>query len=259
LFAAALNQGGFALQVPAGEMYYELLRSHYVAIHGKRGVKIRGLWYDGPALHDDDRDGPSERGGRHKGKWVVHSDPRDRRHVFFQDPRTRDWHALRWTGLPPEGEMPAFGDTRVTELLREAAACGVKPQSDAELRPLLLKLIGGSIPVDAWPTQMGRRKRAEHAREVLQARAASADRPAPAAAPGGGDEVIPLRPAAGDTATGEPAWRQRAGDVASAVDDERGRRRQDAVPARPPPPPALGARRRSVFALPAGEDDTEDG
>ena len=50
LFAAAMSQGGFALQVPAPELYYELLPVHLVKIHGRRGVKNRGLWYDSPAL-----------------------------------------------------------------------------------------------------------------------------------------------------------------------------------------------------------------
>ena len=52
LFAAAMNQGGFSLQVPRPELYYELLPVHYVKIHADRGVKIGGLWYGraGPAL-----------------------------------------------------------------------------------------------------------------------------------------------------------------------------------------------------------------
>ena len=52
LFAAAMNQGGFALQVPRPELYYELLPEHHVKIHAQRGVKIGGLWYgrSDPAL-----------------------------------------------------------------------------------------------------------------------------------------------------------------------------------------------------------------
>jgi hypothetical protein len=50
LFAAAMSQGGFSLQIPVPELYYELLPAHHVAIHGDRGVKIRGLWYDKPIL-----------------------------------------------------------------------------------------------------------------------------------------------------------------------------------------------------------------
>ena len=45
LFAAAMNQGGFALQIPRPELYYALLPAHYVKIHAQRGVKIGGLWY----------------------------------------------------------------------------------------------------------------------------------------------------------------------------------------------------------------------
>ena len=37
LFAAAMAQGGFAMQVPAAELYYQLLPAHYVRIHRERG------------------------------------------------------------------------------------------------------------------------------------------------------------------------------------------------------------------------------
>jgi hypothetical protein len=48
LFAAAMAQGGFSLEIPRPELYYELLPAHHVKIHRARGVKILGLWYDGP-------------------------------------------------------------------------------------------------------------------------------------------------------------------------------------------------------------------
>ena len=130
LFAAAMSQGGFALQIPAPQLYYELLQVHQVKIHGRRGVKIRGLWYDGPAL-DPYRSGPSAQGGAAKGKWKIRRDPRDRRFTFFCDPLTGDWHTLRWTGLPPEGEVPSFSDVRADDLLRAARAGAVQPRSDA--------------------------------------------------------------------------------------------------------------------------------
>ncbi|MGH7735901.1 MAG: transposase, partial [Gemmatimonadales bacterium] len=177
LFAAAMSQGGFALQIPAPELYYELLPVHLVKIHGRRGVKIRGLWYDGPAL-DPYRSGSSPQGGAARGKWKIRREPRDRRCVFFCDPVTHDWHALRWTGLPPEGEVPSFSDIRADDLLRAARAAGLQPRSDAELLPLLLDLIGGLRPVDEWPTQMCGQQRTAHARESAQAGQAAADRPA---------------------------------------------------------------------------------
>jgi len=251
LFAAAMAQGGFALQVPSPELYYELLPANHVKIHGRRGVKVGGLWYDGPAL-DPHRDGPSARGGVHKGKWVVRRDPRDRRFAYFQDPLTHAWHTLRWVGLPPEGEVPSFGDARARQLLRSAREAGLAPKSDAELLPLLLELVGGHIPVQDWPTQLPKADRSGHAREAAQAAASAADRPVgdPAQPPAGGAEVVPLHP-------------HRAQQAADAVDGERRRRREQAMAGRAvTPPPRLGAeqRRRSLLALPDDEDtDGEDG
>ena len=196
LFAASFAQTGFAMEIPSPELFYELLPVHYISSVSRRGVKIRGLWYDGDAL-EDYRGTASTRGGKHKGQWVIRRDPRDRRRVFFQDPVTHAWHALDWTGLPPAGQMPAFGDASVRDLLKKAAACGLKPKSDTELLPALLELVGSKIPVSQWPTQMTRSQRTGHAREVAQAAAAHADRPAPSAseppATAGTANVTPLR------------------------------------------------------------------
>jgi hypothetical protein len=256
LFAAAMSQGGFAMQIPSPELYYQLLPSHHVKIHGRRGVKIRGLWYDGDAL-DDYRDGPSNRGGAHRGKWVIRRDPRDRRFTYFQDPVTHQWRTLRWTGLAPEGEVPAFGDGRAAELLRVVKHSGLAPKSDAELLPLLLDLLGGRTPVDAWPTQMPKAKRIEHAREDLQGRAAGADRPHAATlgepqmpAKAGTDTVVPLR---------RP---ERARQVVDAVDEERRRRREQVMGDRaisPPPRLGEGLRRNSLFLLPDDDSDAPAG
>lgn len=249
LFAAAMGQGGFAMQIPGPELFYQLLPAQFVKIHGQRGVKVRGLWYDGPAL-DAYRDQPSGRGGRHRGRWVIHRDPRDARTVFFQDPATHAWHLLRWTGLPPQGEVPSFSDARVRDLLRAARQAGLTPRSDTELLPLLLRLLGAHIPVDSWPTRMTKAQRTEHARESTQASAASADRPAP---PAGSSaiapqaDVVPLH------------WPGRARDAELAVDAERRRRREAAVPARPEPAPLMrdALRHRSVLRIP-DEDDGEE-
>jgi hypothetical protein len=248
LFAAAMGQGGFALQVPRPELYYELLPAHYVKIHGRRGVKIRGLWYDGPAL-EPYRGRPSTRGGRHKGRWVIRCDRRDRRTVFFQDPDSHTWQVLRWNGLPPQGEVPAFSDATAGDLLREARQRGVSPRSDADLLPVLLDLVGGLIPVGKWPTQMSKSQRGDHARQAAQAQAAQADRPAEAAtAPEPATsigEVVELR------------WPERARQTEEAVDAERRRRREAAVASPPCPPPLLGEalRSRSLFLLPDEDDD----
>jgi hypothetical protein len=244
LFAAAMAQGGFSLQIPKPELYYELLPAHHVKIHNKRGVKIRGLWYNGPTL-DELRATVSTRGGEHKRSWVIRSDRRDARTVFFQDTE-HQWHELRWTGLPPEGEVPSFNDARVTELLREAKAQGLAPKSDAELLPVLLKLLNAHIPVDQWPAQLTTRQKKEQAREVAQSQAAAADRPFGRAHEPEPDNVIALR------------WPERARQGESALDEERRERRRLAVPQRPAAPAALGDRLRRTSLLLIPEDDQAD-
>lgn len=247
LFAAAMAQGGFSLQIPRPELYYELLPAHHVKVHA-RGVKIRGLWYDGPAL-DGLRGAVSARGGKHKRSWVIRSDRRDARTVFFQDTEHR-WHELRWTGLSAEGEVPSFSDARVTELLREAKAQGLRPKSDAELLPLLLKLLGAHVPVDRWPAHLTRQQKKDQAREVAQSDAAAADRPAMPRQEleQGSVVVVPLR------------WPDRARQAETALDNERRHRREQAVPQRPPAPGGLGdrMRRTSLLLIPDEDDPDED-
>jgi transposase InsO family protein len=252
LFAAAMNQGGFALQIPRPELYYQLLPAHYVTIHSQRGVKIGGLWYGRscPALRPYEGK-PSNRGGRHKDTWVIRSDRRDRRAVFFQDPADPSaWHVLRWNGLPPEGEIPAFSDKTAGELLREARASGLSPQSDADLLPVLLKLLGGLVPAAQWPTQLDKKEKKSRAREAAQGGQAASDRrgPAPAAAGPAEDshgEVVPLR------------WPKQAAQASDALDAERRRRREQAVPQRPAPPGSLGDRLRSTSLLLLPEEDEQ--
>ncbi|MGW6740273.1 hypothetical protein ACWGDX_05930 [Streptomyces sp. NPDC055025] len=122
--AAAAARDGISLEIPEPELYYELLPAHFVKIDARRGVKIDGLWYGGtdPVL-DPCRDRRSGRSGRHAGKWAVHRDPRDCRQVFFEDPARRGcWHALDWNGLPPGGDVMAFSNARVGELLARPPA-----------------------------------------------------------------------------------------------------------------------------------------
>lgn len=178
---------------------------------------------------------------------MIRSDRRDARTVFFQDPAAHEWHELRWTGLPAEGQVPSFSDARVVELLRLARASGLRPRSDAELLPLLLKLLGGLIPVGQWPSQLSKKQKKEQAREVAQSDQAASDRPASPAGGGAPEEedgqVVPLR------------WPDRAEQAAGAVDAKRRRRRQQAVPLRPAPPARLGERLRRTSMLLLPEDE----
>ncbi len=188
-------------------------------IHPGRGVKIGGLWYHDRVLDEDRFRQPPSRGGRHKGKWVIRSDRRDRRTVFFQDPGHHDkWHVLRWTGLPSEGEIPAFSDKTAEALLGEIRRrrLGPRPRTDAELLLVLLELPGSAIPVIQWPT-MPKAERRTRSRQAAQAQAAAADRTPPGQAP---QEI--------------PCWPDQTRTVAQAVDADRHRRREAAAGQRGP-------------------------
>ncbi|REE98331.1 transposase [Thermomonospora umbrina] len=244
LFAASLVQGGFAMAIPSPDLFYELLPSRNVSkIDPRRGAKVSRLWYHGPVLDDLVGTVPA-RGGARKGRWRVHWDPRDRRFTYFQDPDSGEWHQLRWTGLPEKGEIPSFGDARVKELMHLVRERGLTPKTDAELLPVLLELLGGLVPVDSWPTQLTKTQKTGHARENRQGKAATTDRPQPAAA----NEPVPMR--------------SRARQSVDAVDAERRRRREQAMDGRQiVPPPRLGdaIRRRGMFSiLPGDLDDTDD-
>lgn len=239
LIAASFDQGGFALEIPSPDLYYKILPEHAVKkIDERRGVQIRGLWYNGPALKPywGER---SSRGGTRQTKWIVHREPRDRRTVFFQDPRSHEWHPLRWTGLPPEGVIPAFGDKRVSELLARVARAGLKPQTDAELLPHLLELMHRARPVRGWQTKMSRTERMDLSRERERARAAAADSPSK------------LQPAERVTSPGEP--RRNA-------NSERRRKREEAVTGPMEAPPRLGeeVRRRNLFSIPVEAQSNQD-
>jgi hypothetical protein len=232
LFAAAMLQGGHAVQVPPADLYYQLLPVTAVKIHGRRGVKVRGLWYDGPVL-DPYRDEVSARGGAHRGRWLVHHDPRDARFVFFRDPADQSWHRLGWVGLPEDGQVPAFGDASREQLLRVVRGQGLAPRSDTELLPVLLDLLGGCAPVEAWPGQVPGQQRRRESREIIAAQAAGTDR---AAAPVGAGEQ--------DRPTGAQASRTRPDEARAVVDRQRRARRERAVPDPPPLPSRLGAQAR---------------
>ncbi|MFD0651624.1 transposase [Streptomyces malaysiensis] len=252
LFAASFAQEGFDLDIPSPESYYRFLPEHHVKRIYRRGVKVKGLWYDAELLHRPDLH--SARGGQYKKQWVIHREPRDRRVVFFQDPDTHEWHALRWTGLPPEGEIPAFGDTRVEELLTRVREAGLKPRSDSDLVPILLEMMGAVDPVANWPSQMPKSQRVQHAREITQAQAAATDRPRPLQ-----EEGEPCPPTAVGAPEEVPTWRDRAQEATRSLDDHRRRRREAAVPSQPSVPAPLGSSRRGRNLFVIADDDGAPG
>ena len=145
---------------------------------------------------------------------------------------------------PARGRDPAFSDKTAEELLNEARAAGLSPQSDDDLLPVLLKLLGGVAPVSQWPSQLGKKEKKARARETAQGDQAARDRHGrePAEA-GGGAAVVPLR------------WPEQASRARDAIDAERRRRREQAVPQWPAPPGSLGDRLRATSMLAIPEDD----
>ncbi|MEU5547585.1 transposase [Streptomyces sioyaensis] len=255
LFAAAMEQGGFDLDFPEPGFYYKVLRKHHVKIHPRRGVKILGLWYHHPVLDEPRFQQPSARGGKHARQWVVRSDRRDRRQVFFQDDADHEtWHILRWRGLPPEGEVPAFSDKTAGALLAHVKANSIRIHSESELLEHLLGILGSVTPVDQWPSQAkkkaGKKRRVAQAREITRAQAAAADRPA---APAADDEQVPAAMPA--------AWAEHARTVDRAVDTDRRRRREEALAGTTPVAPATlhaALNRRRMFRLPPPDGSEAD-
>jgi hypothetical protein len=97
---------------------------------------------------------------------------------------------------------------------------------------------------------MDKKEKKSRARQAAQGDQAASDRnPATPAASGGRQEedgtgnVVPLR------------WPGQAAQARDAVDAERRRRREQAVPQRPAPPATLGERLRATSMLAIPEED----
>jgi hypothetical protein len=113
---------------------------------------------------------------------------------------------------------------------------------------VLLKLLGGVAPSSQWASQLSKKQRKGHARQAAQASQAAADRHGslPTAArqeAASRGNVVPLR------------LPERAVQASEALDAERRRRREAAVPRRPAPPQSLGDRLRATSMLSIPEED----
>ncbi|MGI5171672.1 transposase [Spirillospora sp. CA-253888] len=267
LFAAAAAREGIVLEIPAPQLYYELLPTHFVGIDARRGVKVGGLWYDVVPGSDDvlaaHRGRLSRRSGRHRGKWAINRDPRDCRQVFFEGPEDGTWHALQWVGLPT-GDVPAFSDSMVKQVLRQAARAGLKPHDDRELLPVLLELLAAQFPSRSWPTQLSKKERVDRARQLACSRSAAADRPSAPPSSAIAPQGPPTGPGEPQGAAQTQGRRSRiSAQIAQAVDDDRHRHRAQTAEGQPAErPPRLGeqARRHSPLLLPAiGDDDQATG
>jgi transposase InsO family protein len=94
MYAHGVNRAGF-VQVPARpDLVFDFLQVAWRTIQ-HYGVEVGGLRYDGRALNPY-RNSASPYTGVNQGKWPLRVDPGDVSRIYFQDPKSLAWHALRW-------------------------------------------------------------------------------------------------------------------------------------------------------------------
>ncbi|WP_316751076.1 integrase [Streptomyces herbicida] len=87
------------LRIPSRPgLAFEFLEEEWCTVQ-HYGVEVNGLRYSGRALkglHNQ----TSHHRGRHPGAWPVAVDRDDIRKVYFQAPKTHEWHVLDWEHAP---------------------------------------------------------------------------------------------------------------------------------------------------------------
>ncbi|WNV74454.1 transposase [Geodermatophilus sp. DSM 44513] len=166
LYEYGLAQTGVALRAMSSNDYYALLPTVHVRVRS-RGVKVRGLYYDGEALNDPTvRNEPSPYGGRHKNLWTVRYDQRDLRRVFFLD-RNGVYQPLTWVGA--SRHTPCFNDRHAAALTSLRTKRGISVLDQEALAEILLtEILAVHEPVADWPTLSGTARKAIRDRSRLQ-------------------------------------------------------------------------------------------
>lgn len=94
MYGHGVNRAGF-IQVPARtDLVFDFLPVEWRTVQ-HYGVEVGGLRYDAKALNLY-RNRTSPYTGKHTGKWPLRIDRDDVSRIYFQDPKTKSWHALRW-------------------------------------------------------------------------------------------------------------------------------------------------------------------
>lgn len=101
MFELGLARTGGVLLPASRDLAYEFLDVQWRTIQ-HYGVEVNGLRYDGEGLNPYRRL-KSQYGGAHAGKWPLHVDAHDVRHVWFRDPSDDSWHELTWEHAPSLG------------------------------------------------------------------------------------------------------------------------------------------------------------
>lgn len=180
LYLHGLETSGLAPKVMTVADYFGVLSTSYVKVHA-RGVKIRGLYFDGGIL-DSRRNQPSPRADN---KWAVHYDVRDLRHVWFIDD-DNNRHRLKWEGIT--GEFPAFSDRHI-QALKKRLGESVEKYTSEHLAEVLLTQVLPVRDADGWLVD-GERADAAASKHARDLELAASDRaayqvedPVPAADP----------------------------------------------------------------------------
>ncbi|MET8076199.1 integrase [Streptomyces sp. NPDC005303] len=111
----------------------ELLEEEWCTIQ-HYGVQVNTLVYDGPALEGFyNQTSPYQ--GQHAGKWPISVDRDDIRKVYFQHPKTLEWHSLDWE------HAPALNGPASLEALQYARKIAAKTHRFPDTRRALVELL----------------------------------------------------------------------------------------------------------------------
>jgi transposase InsO family protein len=161
MFEHGVTRAG-PLRIPARpHLSLEFLEEERTTIQ-HYGVEIGGLRYNGDALNDY-RNQPSPYRGVDAGKWPIAVDRGNITKVYFQDPKTRQWHTLGWE------HAPALKGPVSREALAYARRLAAKTHRFPDTKRALVELLerwGAGLAADRTERRMAVRLSQERLRLV---------------------------------------------------------------------------------------------
>ncbi|MFJ9889497.1 integrase [Streptomyces sp. NPDC091287] len=115
------------------DLAYDFLEVKWTTIQ-HYGVEVETLRYNGPALKGR-ANSTSPYGGVRAGAWPIALDPGDITRAYFQDPKSRKWHELRWE------HADALDGPLSREALQYARRLAVKSQRFPNVKRALIELL----------------------------------------------------------------------------------------------------------------------
>ena len=166
-YGEAVERSGVIAIPPNPQLYFELLPTEWRTIGGD-GVHVKGLQYRSEVLHRYKKAKSSY--SAEGGKWPIKYDPRDRNHVFFQDPDDGTWSAVPWVHRYDD-TLP-FTDRTVDFVKRTLVERGVSPRDETAIRDALTAL---QNRMDT-PAELAPKERQRQIRDAERGRTAARDR-----------------------------------------------------------------------------------